>query len=123
VLWASVESSSQPPTLPDHCTGLRSIAMHCEIDKAIEAFKTHRPSIQQASDSSTTLEGTTLEGDDQSLAFGDNENPHRIIALFQQSGEHTTNCHILVDEHLATEQRIAISRWCESVRRQAELDS
>jgi len=121
VLWASVDSTAKPPLLPDNCTALRSIAMHCNLDHAIDAFKTNQPAIPMASDLMIQLKVGSLSDDLKQLVFRDDENAHRIIVLFQQSGTETINCHVLVDEQLNSEQKITLSRWCESVRRKAEV--
>jgi len=123
VLWVSVESATKPPDLPDHCTALRTIVMHCEPGNAIDAFKSNQPSIQLANNLLSELGVGTLSGDSRYLAFGDNENAHRIVVLFHQSSANTISCHILVDDQLNTGQRIALSRWCETVRRKAEAQT
>lgn len=121
ILWVSVDNSSAdsstvPVSLPDSCVGVRSITFDCRVDQAVSAFyKTPPLNASQA-------ELTACDFCDEPIivAFGDTVNDPSVFVLFQSSEPLITNAHVMANRAWTANERIGLSRWCESVRRIAE---
>jgi len=116
VLWVNVEDTPKPTPLPDNCFPLRSITIHVALNTAIETSQSAPLSL--GADSSFKL--SDENADASILTLTDDTNHRQVLMLFQQSGDVTVTCHILMDGDFTTDELIKVSRWSESVRRLAE---
>ncbi len=119
VLWVSTDGEASPPRLPENCTAVRSIAFDCQLEHAKKAFygiKIHDVTGQE-------LIVSKYKNDPSMLVFSSAERTDSVLVLLQQSGLNTITCHLLAHTSWSVFERIKLSRWSESVRRQAEEDS
>jgi len=115
VLWVNTQGDAKPPTLPCNLTGLRSITLACDHARAYAAFTSTSP----PTSATDKLPVNAFPDRAGTLVFGSISIPY-ILTLLQQVASNTISCHILVNNESSAEDRIALSRWCESVRREAE---
>ena len=116
ILWVSTDGAAKPLSVPDSCTGIRTISLECSLNNAVNAFS----KTPLEDESHTELNVSEFSAHPRVLTYGVTDNPDSVMVLFQQSGSDTVNAHVLANDSWKEQDRIKISRWCESVRRNAE---
>ncbi|MBX2880408.1 MAG: Rieske 2Fe-2S domain-containing protein [Granulosicoccus sp.] len=116
ILWVDTERTARPIALPDACAGVRTIALKCSIAAAVDAFTQNSPK----NEASVELSSREFSTEPRIISYVDPDSVDSVLVLFQQSAANSVNAHILADSNWSTKGRIALSRWCESVRRKAE---
>ena len=116
VLWVNTEGEATPVALPESCAGIRTITLSCNLTSAINAFMTTPPQ----DDSAAKLMAREYSAEPKILSYGLADDSDSVLVLLQQPGAETVNAHILAIDSWSQQGRIKISRWAESVRRQAE---
>jgi len=123
LLWINTNGEAEPPALPADCVGIRSIALDCPVQVASKAFKT----VELNDESDRALEARQFSQGPDILVFGNSELAESVLLLFQPVvndavADETVNVHVIAHQSWSTEGRVGISRWCESVRRAAEVE-
>jgi len=103
VIWVNTEDEAKPVQLPTDVVGVRSISIQSDLATVLEAF-----SAKVFSEHPKVLSFNTSAGADG------------VFVLFQQPNFDTVVTHVLAKARCSTDELIALSRWCETVRRNAE---
>jgi uncharacterized membrane protein len=116
VLWVNTSDTATPVPLPDNLAAVRSITIEGYIEPVEAAF------IRLAKVSGIIADMTMqrLSDSPRVLSFSTDKHENAIIVLFQQAYKASITCHVLASAAYTADELIAVSRWCESVRRQAE---
>jgi len=116
VLWVDTDDVPTAVMLPEDMVGIRSITFECISDHAVAAFS------KMSLDSEIGVDLTIQEFSAQPkiLSFQDKDNEETALVLFQPNDEHSVVAHVLAKNSWSVEEQIKLSRWCESVRREAE---
>ena len=116
VLWVNTSDNATPVLLPDALCPVRSININSNVATVEAAFR----QFSQVSANLCHVAVRSLSDDPRVLSFSTADHNDAVVVLFQQPENNSVFCHVLAATELTTDQLIAVSRWCESIRRQAE---
>lgn len=123
LIWSYPDGDVNPVTLPGDTDAVRSITLQCDLDTALKTLSGHKDTAKV----STLAESPrVLSVDIEGISDG-------VIIAFQQTAVPAPNdqqsvpvqpviAHTLVAAGTVPARRVAVSRWLESIRRQAEQD-
>ncbi len=116
VLWVSLDGTPEIPALFEKLQPVRSISFNCSNEDVLSAL---------AETTLTCDDGQVLSASDmqsQNILILDNpQNKPKLAVLFQKSSAANVTAHLLADNSWSIDGLIRISRWCELVRRRAEI--
>lgn len=116
ILWVNTQALANPVTLPDDLMGVRSITLECNLPTAIHTFTS-------AVRTDTSLFNGSVSEYSQHpviLSLSTPDVTDGVFILFQQPHTQSVVAHVLAKDVYQADDLIAVSRWCESVRREAE---
>lgn len=116
LVWVNTTEKAIPLSLPADATPLRSITFNRNLDALTDCITvTATPKLN------TGCHSTTVESNQPRVlsTFLDESN-HRVYLALQASEDHKTVVHALVSKEANEADRITVSRWLESLRREAE---
>jgi len=118
IVWVSTVDADavQPVVLPDNLNAIRSLTIKCDTQHAATAFSTS----PHAADNPACQTATTVSSNPLVLSFANKDNADCVWIAFQPSEPQSTVCHVLALNTLTNTELVNVSKWCESVRRQAE---
>ncbi len=116
IIWVNTAGTATPAELPDRLLGLRTITMQCDLSTAAHAIAS------AAQTNAALFNGSVndINSDQTILSLANPNGTDGICILFQQPLAQSTVIHVLAHDSYSQNELIAISRWCESVRREAE---
>ncbi len=116
LVWVNTTEKAIPFSLPAGATPLRSITCNTTLDALTNhIFGTTKPC------SNSGCHSTTVESQQPCvLSTLLTDSSHRVYLAMQASEDHTTVVHALLSMEANETQRITVSRWLESLRREAE---
>lgn len=119
ILWVNTIADANPVELPSGFTGVRSISLESDLTTAVRAFEAG------AEAESSPFNGSVNEFSAHPviIALSTSDNTDDVFILFQQPHPRTVMAHVLAKDTSPPELLITISRWCESVRRDAEQNA
>ena len=119
ILWVNTKALANPAALPSDLIGVRSITLECDLPTAIDTFST------AAHTDSSLFNGSvnTLSQPSTILSLSSPNGADGIFILFQQPHPQRVVAHVLAKDVYLADELIAVSRWCDSVRREAEQHS
>ena len=133
LIWVDPQEAAQPVTLPEDTTAVRSLTMACDVKTVLRSLSTvpfvtvpfaTRPSATKPSGpGSVTALVSTLCDSPMIVSINAADLSDGVIIAFQQSQGNRLKAHVLAHKSISIDDRIAVSRWLESVRRQAEASS
>lgn len=115
LIWVDPEHEAKPVTLPVETAPIRSITLACNADIALQSLAT----VPREPDETITTFHTFCDAPQLLSAEISGRSAGLIIAVHQPQS-HRTTIHVLVHIAVSVEDRIAVSRWLEAVRRDAE---
>ncbi len=118
VLWVNTRNEAEVPEFPEDSIGIRSITFDCPLSVAFEACL----AAQLSDEAGLSLSPRQLGDAPLILSFGNQQQADSVLLLFQPSDLANVVIHVLAHHSYSVDGRIGISQWCESVRRQAELN-
>ncbi len=116
ILWVNTVADAKPVSLPNDLIALRSITLDCNLPSAIDAFKA-AAKVDAALFNGTVTE---LSQHPKILSLESPSGANGIVILFQQPHPKSVVAHLLAKDVYQTNELVAVSRWCESVRHKAE---
>ena len=116
LVWVNTNGEAVPAEIPDYLRSLRSLSFNCPVALLNLALARARAAAPFGESWSVKVESQQP----QVLSVAFTEPHHTVYIALQQYQATKTLAHVLVHEKLHTEERIGVSRWCESVRRQIE---
>jgi nitrite reductase/ring-hydroxylating ferredoxin subunit len=110
VIWVALDGNAEPAPLPEGLAPLRSLAIAAPVPAARAAF------------CAAPFADGTAPGCDapeaEALLLETPDGP--VAVLFGEDPEGQALAHVLAADGLSPARRVALSRWCEAVRRRAE---
>ena len=116
LLWVSTDGAVQAPKLPGNCIGVRSIELECAASVAISEFSTTALQDESGND----LIARRVSDAPPIISFGNQQLADSVLLLAHLCSASSVVIHIVAHQSWSTEGRVGLSRWCESIRRQAE---
>ncbi len=113
ILWVSSDGDVSAPSLPGNLVPVRSLTLDCSRGTAIHGFMTVAMPARGAAPAS----GHVSPDHPNVIVYGGAD---RVVVVLQQNPAHSVTAHILAGDALSVDDLIALSRWCEAVRRSAE---
>ena len=125
LIWVDPQDAAQPVSLPRDTTALRSLTLACDIKTALRSlstvpFATVPFSKGPSGPGATTTPVSTLSDSPMIVSINAADISDGVIIAFQEPQRHRLRAHVLAHKSMSIDDRIAVSRWLESVRRQAE---
>ncbi|MEE9333238.1 MAG: Rieske (2Fe-2S) protein [Granulosicoccaceae bacterium] len=119
ILWVNTIADADPVTLPKDLLSIRSITLACDLPTAIDSFS----SAAQTEVSLFNGSVSVFSQQPSILSLSSPDGADGIFILFQQPYPHRVVAHVLANNLYQANDLIALSRWCESVRRAAEQNT
>jgi len=120
VIWVNTEDEAKPVHLPTDVVGVRRISIQSNLATVIEAFSAGLPAKFSAKECISIDTVKVFSEHPKVLSFNTSAGADAVFVLFQQPDSDTVITHVLAKAHCSTDELIALSRWCEAVRRNAE---
>jgi nitrite reductase/ring-hydroxylating ferredoxin subunit len=119
LIWLDTESDVQTIPLPAGRDGLRSLTLDCEPQALVTALSQTPPPADCEIDRPPEYVGDSP----LILTLNAADTPAGLVIALQQPQTGCVIAHALIDASFSVDIRIALSRWLESVRRNAETSS
>lgn len=117
LLWVNTENDATVPQLPRDCVGVRSIMFDCVASVAQKKIS----GTQLDDESGKSLTVRQVSDVPLILSYGNQQSSDSVLLLFQPLGSSGVVLHVIADQSWSVEGRVGISRWCEALRRSAEM--
>lgn len=99
------------PNLPSNLQPVRSLTIEANARDVMTALSANPP---------VSLSLVQAPGSDKMLRFDDSSGNCGAVLLLHHKLDNTITVHALAGEHCSLDERVALSRWCEHIRRLAE---
>ena len=120
LIWVDPQDAAQPVSLPNDTTALRSLTMACDVKTALRSLSTVPLATTPHGSGTTTALVSTFSDSPTIVSINAADVSDGVIIAFQEPQRHRLRAHVLAHKSVSFDDRIAVSRWLESVRRQAE---
>jgi len=143
VIWVDPQSIDTPnetlsetlneilTVLPDKLIAVRSVAMDCALEPALNAFatvsftgshsnETNDQTVKNTSDKITS--NRSIFTQPMVVAYSTDDAADGVWIAFQEVHAQSIVAHVLAISTMPSARLIAVSRWCEAVRRRAETN-
>lgn len=118
LIWVSATEEAVPCTIDEHMVPLRSLTFACGTAQAHAAFsETNLAPFLEVNQASVTV---NPENNILTISSADTS---EVTIVFQQLTPSSITAHIMANKHWTNTQQVALSRWCEHVRRVAEQET
>ena len=115
LIWVDPIAEAQPVKLPEDTIPVRSLAVRGEATVVEKSLSTVPCNLTE-----TVLPLQTLSDTPRVLAAKVSGIENALVIALQQRQPDTVVVHVLVRDGVSAPERIVISRWLDSVQRQAE---
>lgn len=119
LIWVNPQEATQPVSLPEDTTPIRSLTLACDLNTALRSLSTV-PRYPGSTETTTTALVNILSDSPEIVSLNISDIPDGVLIAFQEPQRDRVRAHVLARKAVSIEDRIAISRWLESVRRHAE---